>query len=105
MEIPIVISADRLAASSFSKFRSLPKTGKPKAASEWTVLSCILQHRSAGDRLDVVALGTGTKCLSGDMLSMSGDRLNDSHAEVIARRAFLRYLLDQMREAIGADGR
>lgn len=95
-----VVDADRIATISLSKFRNLPKTGKPNPGAEWTVLSCILQHQSSNDRLDVVAMGTGTKCLSGDALSISGDRLNDSHAEVVARRAFLRYLLDQMHEAI-----
>lgn len=94
------IDADRVAVTSFAKYRELPKTGKPIHAAEWTVLSCILQHQSDGDQLHVVALGTGTKCLSADALTMLGDRLNDSHAEVIARRAFMRYLIEQMHGAV-----
>ncbi|GAB0091893.1 tRNA-specific adenosine deaminase 1 [Sergentomyia squamirostris] len=41
-------------------------------------------------------MGTGTKCIGVDQMSKSGDILNDSHAEIITRRAFVRYLMDQM---------
>ncbi|KAI8971562.1 adenosine deaminase/editase [Mycotypha africana] len=42
-----------------------------------------------------MSLGTGLKCLPFSKLCKTGDLLNDSHAEVIARRGFLKYLLDQ----------
>ena len=46
-----------------------------------------------GDDLgDVIALGTGNTCINGDGLSMDGRVLNDSHAEVIARRSLLKYV-------------
>ena len=44
----------------------------------------------------VVALGTGTKCVGHAALGTAGDLLVDSHAEVVARRAFKRYLAAQI---------
>jgi tRNA-specific adenosine deaminase 1 len=40
-----------------------------------------------------VAIGTGSKCVGHTVASIGGDQLIDSHAEVIARRSFVRYLL------------
>lgn len=75
-------------------FNKLPKTGKPNAI-EWTILSAIVKIDNENE-MDVVAVGTGTKCLGSDKLSELGDILNDSHAEIVCRRNFLRYLMDQM---------
>lgn len=72
---------------------NLPKTGKP-ADKEWTVLSAILKSQNGS--IEVVALGTGTKCIGSSQMSAKGDILNDSHAEICCRRAFLRYLLHEM---------
>lgn len=88
--------ADRIASTSLEKFQSLPKTGKP-TGNEWTVLSSILEYNQHSDLLEVVAIGTGTKCLGKDyVLSGSGEIINDSHAEVMARRGFLRYVMESI---------
>lgn len=44
----------------------------------------------------VIAISTGTKCLSGEYISEQGLAVHDCHAEVIARRAFLRFLYAQL---------
>ncbi|XP_055678731.1 tRNA-specific adenosine deaminase 1 [Lutzomyia longipalpis] len=82
----------RMCAEFFEK--QLPKAGKPLNGREWTVLCAIVKEE--GGELEVVAMGTGTKCIGADLMCESGDIVNDSHAEIVTRRAFLRYLMEQM---------
>ncbi|KFB39331.1 hypothetical protein ZHAS_00006689 [Anopheles sinensis] len=101
--------ANRIAGECLSKFDSLPKTGKPNEDFEWTILAAIALVVRASPPVEpsvrVVALGSGTKCLGGSELSPRGDLVNDSHAEVLARRAFVRYLLEQIEAAEVGEGK
>lgn len=44
----------------------------------------------------VVAIGTGTKCIN-LYNDQDGTVLHDMHAEVLARRSFVRFLYDQLK--------
>eukprot|EP00877_Chromochloris_zofingiensis_P003503 jgi/Chrzof1/13153/Cz07g22010.t1 len=82
------------------KFQALPKSGKPQPH-EYTVLSgFVVTVPWSNNEPLVVALGTGTKCLGASKRSTAGDVINDSHAEVIARRALLVWLYDQLYTAL-----
>ncbi|CAK9820767.1 tRNA-specific adenosine deaminase 1 [Anthophora plagiata] len=96
--------ADQVAQLCLEKYMKLGKNGKP-SEKEWTVLSGIVLKKSNGS-LSLVALATGTKCLGEiDLINTElyeeGCRLSDSHAEVLARRAFLRYLYEQLDLSFG----
>ncbi|XP_070494656.1 tRNA-specific adenosine deaminase 1 [Chironomus tepperi] len=86
--------ANKISELCLNFYNKLPNGNKYKA-SEWTILSAICMQRDT-DKFDIVSMGTGTKCIGANMLTANGDILNDSHAEVLARRAFIRFLLHQI---------
>ena len=63
-----------------------------------TVLSSVIMDIETSGRKDytVVAIGTGTKCISYKHLNEDGLAVNDCHAEIVARRSFLRFLYAQL---------
>uniref|UniRef100_A0A7M4ENX4 tRNA-specific adenosine deaminase 1 n=1 Tax=Crocodylus porosus TaxID=8502 RepID=A0A7M4ENX4_CROPO len=99
--------ADEVAALCYERYRALPRRGKPERGREWTLLAAVVRVVSFAAVLsanvisfsvtkEVVAMGTGTKCIGQTKMRKSGDVLNDSHAEVVAKRSFQRYLLHQL---------
>ena len=78
----------------YSKLTSItPNADKLKKA-----LAAVVMMKE--NKLSLVALGTGTKCIRGRCLSKYGDAVNDCHAEVVARRAFIKYLYVQLRHCV-----
>ncbi|ESO98221.1 hypothetical protein LOTGIDRAFT_231337 [Lottia gigantea] len=94
--------ADRIAELTYKQFNELPKTGKPQKDKEWTLLSSIVMSVESdveNAQLEVVSMGTGSKCLGRNKLSKNGDVINDSHSEIITRRGFLRFLYHELEQA------
>lgn len=88
--------ANSISELCLSFYEKLPNAKRLLKATEWTIYSAIVMENDS--KLEVVSCGTGTKCIGSTMMSENGDILNDSHAEVICRRAFIRYLMTQIRE-------
>lgn len=64
-----------------------------------TVLAGYVIRRKEDEKredLQVVALGTGTKCLPGDEYTLDGSAIHDFHAEIIARRSLQRWIYHQL---------
>ncbi|KAE8295780.1 tRNA-specific adenosine deaminase 1 [Larimichthys crocea] len=98
--------ADEIAGLCYERFNQLPRRGKPEPGREWTLLAAVVQLTRCADsdtvEKKVVSLGTGTKCIGRTAMSPKGDVLNDSHAEVIARRGCIRYLIQELHGAVSA---
>ncbi|XP_078366206.1 uncharacterized protein LOC144650414 isoform X1 [Oculina patagonica] len=60
------------------------------------VVACIIMKNGADDSGRVVAVGAGNRCVTGQRLSMEGKTVNDSHAEIVARRSLLRFFYRQL---------
>ena len=89
-----------VAVASLRAYEALPRTGKPAAdGGEWVLAAAFLVTPGAGAPPRVVALGTGTKCLTASARSAAGDVVNDCHAEVVARRALHLWLYAQLARA------
>jgi tRNA-specific adenosine deaminase 1 len=119
---------DAVAQAVLAQFAALPKMGKPQPH-EHTVLAGIAlslpggnsggrtgqravqaaagssqpscaQQQPEQQQLAVVAIGTGTKCLGASKRLPGGMAANDCHAEVLCRRALLRWLYLEMQQAV-----
>ena len=58
------------------------------------IIACMIMKKNDSDQSDgvVVAMGTGNRCITGERMSMEGKVVNDSHAEIVCRRAFISFL-------------
>jgi tRNA-specific adenosine deaminase 1 len=81
-------------------FALVGKHGRPEAH-EYTVLAALVLCRQVGDPV-LVSLATGTKCLPARLRSKTGHLLNDSHAEVLARRCALHWMYDELETSFNA---
>ncbi|XP_029993210.1 LOW QUALITY PROTEIN: tRNA-specific adenosine deaminase 1-like [Sphaeramia orbicularis] len=96
--------ADEIARLCYRRFAELPRRGKPEPGREWTLMAAVVQLTRGQDsgrvEKEVVSLGTGTKCIGRSAMSPTGDVLNDSHAEVMARRGCVRYLIQELHRVV-----
>ncbi|XP_077453449.1 tRNA-specific adenosine deaminase 1 isoform X3 [Stigmatopora argus] len=103
-----VVAPDEIAKLCYEHFDELPRRGKPEPGREWTPLAAVVKMSQCANsnkvEKEVVSLGTGTKCIGQTAMSPKGDVLNDSHAEVIARRGCIRYLIHELHRAVTGKG-
>uniref|UniRef100_A0A7N8X0W4 Adenosine deaminase RNA specific B2 (inactive) n=1 Tax=Mastacembelus armatus TaxID=205130 RepID=A0A7N8X0W4_9TELE len=78
------------------KYRSLVGGCSPVHCQHKSLAGIVMTRGLDLRNAQVVALSTGTKCIKGEYLSDQGQVVNDCHAEVMARRALLRFLYSQL---------
>ncbi|PIL36863.1 hypothetical protein GSI_00553 [Ganoderma sinense ZZ0214-1] len=77
-----------LVISTYTNLKFRPPDG------QFTILAAFVLRD--GEDIKVISLGTGSKCLPAARLPQNGDALHDSHAEVLARRGAIRWLLEEI---------
>ncbi|KAF4968952.1 hypothetical protein FSARC_3716 [Fusarium sarcochroum] len=97
---------DLIAQAVLQQFHKLPAKRKPAVRDnglhEWVPLSGIVAEKEGG--LTCLALATGMKCLPATKIAESnGVGIHDWHAEILAIRAFNRFLLDDCRSLLDRD--
>ena len=101
----MVTLQDRVVLAILEKYNALPAKSKPRTLTsgiqEWVPLSGIAVI-GEDESITCLALGTGMKCLPGFKSSLldSGTVLHDWHAEILALRAFNRFLLQECHRVV-----
>ncbi|XP_021345781.1 double-stranded RNA-specific editase 1-like isoform X3 [Mizuhopecten yessoensis] len=86
---------DRVAAITHQHFNSLVATIADNFAGR-KVIAGLVMKTSEADLGTVISIGTGNRCITGQQLSLEGNTVNDSHAEIITRRGFIRFLYKKL---------
>ncbi|XP_069134047.1 double-stranded RNA-specific adenosine deaminase-like isoform X2 [Argopecten irradians] len=86
---------DRVAALTHQHFNSLVATIADNFAGR-KVIAGLVMKTSEADLGTVISIGSGNRCITGQQLSLEGNTVNDSHAEIITRRGFIRFLYKKL---------
>uniref|UniRef100_A0A0A9CJF6 A to I editase domain-containing protein n=1 Tax=Arundo donax TaxID=35708 RepID=A0A0A9CJF6_ARUDO len=88
--------AEAASSAALRHYSSLPKKGKPQGRESTVLAAFLLSTPQDPSNPTVLSTATGTKCLGAARLGLRGDLVHDAHAEVVARRAFLRLIYSEI---------
>lgn len=60
------------------------------------VIAAFIMENTETKHMEVVSFGSGTQCITGDNMSSEGLVVNDSHAEIVARRSLMRFFYKEL---------
>ncbi|XP_017480711.1 PREDICTED: double-stranded RNA-specific editase Adar isoform X1 [Rhagoletis zephyria] len=94
MELP-QIHADTIGRLVLEKFMEVIK-GQESYSRRKVLAGIVMTEDMNFSEAKVISVSTGTKCVSGEHMSVTGAVLNDSHAEIVSRRCLMKYLYAQL---------
>uniref|UniRef100_A0A2C9LP72 A to I editase domain-containing protein n=1 Tax=Biomphalaria glabrata TaxID=6526 RepID=A0A2C9LP72_BIOGL len=86
---------DKIAAKVHQTYNQLIAT-VPESFPGRKVIAGIVMQIDSIESAEVVSIGSGNRCITGDKLSQEGNTVNDCHAEIITRRGLISFLWDQV---------
>lgn len=92
--------ADKITKLSHDHFQQAIQT-VPAAMPGRKVIACFIKEDQSTNSLQVVSMGSGTRCVEGHKLSLEGQVVNDMHAEIIARRSLRRFFYAELHKYYG----
>ena len=87
--------ADNIGRLILEKYDEL-MVGHPSIVRRKVIAGIVMTLDKEMKKMVVLCVSTGTKCISGEYMSVSGTGLNDCHAEIISRRCLMDYLYTQL---------
>ena len=93
-----MIASDAVSRAVLDKYNSFQAKLRP-SDDQFTVLASIVAYKKTREEVRVLSIATGTKCCGHSLIDnyVPGSILVDSHAEILSRRGFIRYLLNTIR--------
>ncbi|KAG8185633.1 hypothetical protein JTE90_026092 [Oedothorax gibbosus] len=74
-------------------------------SAKWKIIAGIAMTKGDDMKdIQIISIGTGTKCINGEHISMVGASLNDCHAEIISRRCLKDFLYTNLELHLEGEG-
>jgi len=95
--------ADNIGKLILAKYDEL-MVGLPQHSRRKVIAGIVMTKDKDMHDMEVISVSTGTKCVNGEYMSVSGTALNDCHAEIISRRCLMEFLYSQLEQVANANG-
>ena len=95
--------SDRIAEMSHAFYPQLEQSVKHPQPGRKVIAAFVMENTET-EAMKVVSVGSGTQCITGDQMSTEGLVVNDSHAEVVARRSLMRFFYKQLLVKLSGQG-
>ena len=86
---------DKIASMSHSLYLQLQQGIQHPQPGRKVIAAFVMEDTETAN-MEVVSIGSGNQCITGSSVSSKGLVVNDSHAEVVARRSLIRYFYREL---------